>query len=98
MRVAVGLVLVLASMSVTSRADESVSVERAKACSDRAAEKNLTDEQFRTYLKTCLASEGPLPDPLASPKDTRRRCDAQANARNLTGQDRRTFLESCRRG
>jgi hypothetical protein len=100
MRVAVALILVLGTVSVTTsgRADDAVSVERAKACNDRVAEKNLSDEQLRDYLRACLASEGPLPDPLTTPKDVRRRCDAEANAKNLTGQDRRSFLETCRRG
>jgi len=69
MRVAVALLLVLGTVSVTPcRADDAVSVERAKACNDRAAGKNLSDEQLRDYLRACLAAEGPLPDPRRMPR------------------------------
>jgi len=91
------LVLLALLLPPAGRADDTdASVARARACTARASEHQLTDEQFKAYLKLCIASEGPLPEPGLSARQVRRRCEAAANARNLTGEDRRTFLTNCR--
>jgi len=100
MRTTIIAVSILASVAQPWGAhadDTDKAVARAKACSARAAERQLTDEQFKAYLHVCLATEGPLPEPGLSAKEIRRRCDAAANAKNLTGDARRSFLTDCQR-
>jgi len=96
--VALAALLAIAALPVSSRADDTdKAVARAKACSARASERQLTDAQLKAYLRVCIASEGPLPEPGLSAREIRRRCDAAANSKNLTGEDRRSFLASCER-
>jgi hypothetical protein len=73
------------------------SVARAKACDAAAAGKNLSDAQYRTYLKACLATTGPPEQLFESMRSIERRCNTIANARQLTAQDRIAFMETCRR-
>jgi hypothetical protein len=85
----------LCALPLASRADDPV--ERAKACSAKASERRLTGEQQKAYLKSCIASEGPLPDPLDTQKAVDKRCNAEANLKALTGTDRSAFVSACRR-
>jgi len=97
MRVLLSIAL-LTMAPLAGRADDTArAVERAKACSARASERQLTDKEQKEYLKACIASEGPLPDPGISQREVRRRCDAEANARSLTGDTRSAFIQACRR-
>jgi len=79
----------------TQSADPTVA--RAKACDRAAAGKNLSDAQYRSYLKACLASTGPPGQLFESMRSIERRCNTIANSRNLTAQDRVAFMETCRR-
>jgi len=98
-RFAILLVAALAPGLPCARADDTdAAVARARACAARASERQLTDEQLKAYLKVCIASEGPLPEPGLSAREVRRRCEAAANGKNLTGEDRRAFLSRCRGG
>ena len=78
-------------------ADQSASVERAKECDAAVAGKNLSDSQYRSFLRTCLASSSPPSRLFESSRSIERRCNTIANARQLTAQDRVSFMESCRR-
>jgi hypothetical protein len=75
----------------------STSVERAKECDARTQGKRLTNEQYRSYMHSCLASEGPPRDPSETLKTVEKRCNTVANERQLAGQERVFFMESCRR-
>jgi hypothetical protein len=76
--------------------DHSASVERAKRCDAMTQGKHLTEEQYRAYLSSCLASEGPPRDPLETARTIEKRCNTIANERQLNGQDRVLFMQTCR--
>jgi hypothetical protein len=71
--------------------------DRAKACNAQATEKQLSDEQLQAFMKTCLASEGPVtaPDEPTKARDRRKECATLATSRSLTGADRDAFMKSC---
>lgn len=77
--------------------DLSASVKRAKECDAEAANKHLSDAQYRDFIQACLASNGPPSRLFESMRSIERRCNTIANARQLTAQDRVSFMESCRR-
>ena len=72
-------------------------MERAKECDAAAAGKHLSDSQYRTFLKACLASNEPPARLFDSTRTIERRCNTIANARQLSAQDRVTFMATCRR-
>jgi hypothetical protein len=90
----VAFLLALTSSSAVAGTDDA-SVDRAKACDARAKEKPMSEDQYRTYMKTCLASEGPPPEPLDTLRARQRRCTAAANAKSLFGTDRAAFMDTC---
>jgi hypothetical protein len=73
---------------------------RAKACNAQAAEKQLSHEQLQAYMKTCLASDGPVvaPDEPTKARDREKNCATLATSRSLTGADRDAFMKSCLAG
>jgi hypothetical protein len=77
--------------------DQSASVKRAEECNAAVAGKNMSDAQYRSYLRTCLASTSPPSRLFESSRSVERRCNTIANARQLSAQDRISFMESCRR-
>jgi hypothetical protein len=79
-----------------SRSTDDAAVKRAKACNAAAAGKNLSDTQYRAYLKACLASTRPPAELFESIRTIERRCNTIANDRQLTAQDRVAFMQSCR--
>ena len=91
------LVLTLTVGSQAVRADDnSASVERAKRCDAMTKGKRLSDADYRSYMSSCLASEGPPRDPGETARTIERRCNTVANERQLSGQDRIAFMQTCR--
>lgn len=94
------LALALAAAPLAAQnagAPNDASVARAKACSAAASGKTLSDAQFRSYIRACLASNRPPAELFESMRTIERRCNTIANARQLAAQDRVQFMESCRR-
>ena len=89
--------LVSAPLEAQSPPSADASVARAKACDAAAAHKNLSDTEYRAYLKACLASTRPPAELFESMRSLERRCNTIANARQLTAQDRVAFMQTCRR-
>lgn len=99
MRTLILAVLAVAAAPLAAQNTGSVdaSVARAKACNAAAAGKRLSDAQYRSYLRACLASTRPPAELFESMRTVERRCNTIANARQLTAQDRVAFMETCRR-
>jgi len=94
---AVFAALAAAPLAAQNTRSADTSVARAKECDAAAAGKHLSDAQYRSYLKACLASTGPPGRIFESTRSIERRCNTIANSRSLTAQDRVAFMESCRR-
>ncbi|HTX24001.1 MAG TPA: hypothetical protein VMD03_05045 [Steroidobacteraceae bacterium] len=72
-------------------------VQRAKDCNAATRGQSLSEAQYRSFIRACLASTDRPRDVLKSARSIERLCNTIANDRQLTAQDRVTFMESCRR-
>lgn len=91
------LVLAAAPLAAQNRGADDATIARAKACDAAASGKSLSDAQYRSYMKACLASRRPPAELFESARTIERRCNTIANDRQLTAQDRVTFMQTCRR-
>ena len=89
--------LAAAPLAAQNTRSADATVARAKACDAAAAGKNLSDAQYRAFLKACLASTRPPSQLSESARSIERRCNTIANARQLSAQDRIAFMQTCRR-
>jgi psiF repeat len=95
-----GLCLIFGAMlSAGAGADDDAKAakERAKACDQQAAVYQLEGDKYKAFMKTCLASQGPvtaIDEPL-SPAEKEKRCAALANSKTLAGEERDKFVQDC---
>jgi hypothetical protein len=92
------LLVVAACPAGAQKPDASdVLVQREKVCDAATKGKRLSDAQYRTYMRACLASTERPEDLFDTARTIERRCNTIANDRQLTAQDRVAFMESCRK-
>jgi hypothetical protein len=99
---ACALCLIIGTMLAAGvRADDARSAEaakkKAKACNAQATEHKLQGDELTAYLRSCIASEGPVTarqEPV-SRVEKEKQCNALANSRTLTGAERDAFVRSC---
>jgi hypothetical protein len=92
-------VLAVAPLASAQQSDQKSEplVERAKACDAATKGKRLSDEDYRQFIRACLASTDRPQDLFESARSIERLCNTIANSRQLAAQDRVAFMESCRR-
>jgi hypothetical protein len=66
--------------------------EKASNCNDIANKRNLTGDDRKNFLSSCIQSQSPAD---MSQKDKLKKCNEVAKNRSLKGQDRKDFLSSC---
>lgn len=74
-----------------------VMVERAKVCDAATKDKRLSNEQYRLFMRACLASTERPQDLFQTARTIERLCNTIANDRQLTADDRVAFMTSCRK-
>jgi hypothetical protein len=72
-------------------------VQRAKLCDAATKDKRLSNEQYRSYMRACLASTERPQDLFQTARTIERLCNTIANDRQLTADDRVAFMASCRK-
>jgi hypothetical protein len=87
----------LAAVVPIAKAQNPAPVQRAKACVAATDGKHLTDAQYRSFMRACLASKRPPEELFENARTIERRCNTIADARQINGQSRIEFMESCRR-
>jgi hypothetical protein len=97
MRAVIAAAFLLAVAPIASAQKSDALVERAKLCDAATKGQRLSNEQYRTYMRACLASTGRPQDLFESARKIERLCNTIANDRQLVAQDRVAFMESCRR-
>jgi hypothetical protein len=68
------------------------------SCNADAKTKNLTGDDRKAFMKTCLSN---APAPAAktnSQQEKMKSCNADAKTKGLTGADRKTFMKTCLSG
>jgi len=80
-----------------AQADDSASVARAKKCDAATRGKRMSNDQYRSYMRACLASQARPEDLFETQRSIERRCNTIANDRQLTAQERFAFMDACRK-
>jgi hypothetical protein len=92
--IAAAFLLVLSPLASAQKSD--ALVQRAKQCDAAVQGKRLSDEQYRSYMRACLASTERPQDLFQTARTIERLCNTIANDRQLIAQDRASFMQSCR--
>ncbi len=72
-------------------------VARARVCDAATKGKSLSNEDYRSFMRSCLASTDRPQDLFQTARTIERLCNTIANSRQLVAQDRVTFMQSCRK-
>jgi hypothetical protein len=97
MRAVIVAALLLTVAPLASAQKTDALLQRAKVCDAATKGQRLSDEQYRSYMRACLASTERPQDVFESARHIERLCNTIANDRQLAAQDRVAFMESCRR-
>jgi psiF repeat len=92
------MVLALA-MTGAAHADNSQQ-DKMKTCNAQAGDQNLTGDDRKTFMKSCLSAgnSAPAAKTLTPQQQKMKTCNADAKTKGLTGDDRKTFMKSCLSG
>jgi hypothetical protein len=94
--IAVFAALLLVSMSVHA---ENAQQGKMKECNAQAKTQSLTGDQRKTFMKTCLSSQGAAAGAKQnSQQEKMKQCNADAKTKGLKGADRKTFMSTCLKG
>jgi type II secretory pathway pseudopilin PulG len=95
--VLLAVVVPVANAQGNASTRKGASVQRARACVAATEGKHLTDAQYHSFMRACLASKRPPAELFENARTIERRCNTIANARQLNGEGRIEFMQSCRR-
>jgi hypothetical protein len=95
----------LALFCVNAQADQAPAAStnsqqtKMKTCNADATAKNLTGEDRKTYMSTCLSAK-PAATTAAGNSQQRKMktCNADATAKGLKGDERKAFMSTCLKG
>jgi hypothetical protein len=96
MRTVIFAAMVVVAAPFASAQTSDALAARAKVCDAATSGKRLSNEQYRSFMRSCLASDERPQDLFQTARTIERRCNTIANSRQLTAQDRVTFMQSCR--
>ena len=92
------VLLTAAAFASAQQPDASAAlVQRAKLCDAAAKGRRMSNEQYRSYMRACLASTERPQDLFQTAKTIERLCNTIANDRQLAADDRAAFMASCRK-
>ena len=74
--------------------------DKMTSCNADAKSKNLTGDDRKAFMKTCLSAAPPPPPaaPLNSQQEKMKTCNADAKTQGLTGDARKQFMSNCLKG
>jgi hypothetical protein len=67
-------------------------------CNADATAKNLTGDDRKAFMKTCLSSSSTTATKTNSQQEKMKTCNAQASSKSLKGDDRKQFMSTCLKG
>jgi uncharacterized membrane protein len=92
--VAVGATLaVLAAPAVF--AETNSQQEKMKTCNADAKAKNLSGDERKAFMKTCLSEHAAAPAKTNSQQEKMKSCNKEATEKGLKGADRKSFMSTC---
>jgi hypothetical protein len=70
--------------------------DKMTTCNANASSKNLSGDDRKAYMKTCLSAAKPAKT--NSQQEKMKSCNADATTKGLKGDDRKTYMKSCLSG
>lgn len=100
MRIATSLVAALLVLSLHPAYSATAQQEKMKTCNADATTKNLSGDDRKAYMKTCLSASGTAaPHKELTPQQQKMSsCSKDAKAKSLKGDERKTFMSNCLKG
>ncbi len=89
--------LALGSISPNAQADNSQQAKMIR-CNADAKAKNLSGEDRKAFMKTCLSSAAAAPASLNSQQQKMKTCSADAKSKGLKADDRKKYMSDCLKG
>ena len=95
---AASTLLALGALSFDVQA-ENAQQSKMTSCNADAKTKNLSGDERKTFMKSCLSAGGGAPSaPLNSQQQKMKTCNADAKTKALKGDDRKKFMSDCLKG
>ncbi|HEY1723832.1 MAG TPA: PsiF family protein [Steroidobacteraceae bacterium] len=89
---------ILAAFAVNVSADNAQN-DKMTSCNADAKSKNLSGDDRKTFMKTCLSAAPPADTTsLNSQQQKMKTCNADAKTKALTGDARKQFMSTCLKG
>ena len=100
MRIATSLVAALLVLALHPAYGATAQQEKMKTCNADATSKNLSGDDRKAYMKTCLSASGTAaPHKELTPQQQKMStCSKDAKAKGLKGDERKTFMSTCLKG
>jgi len=83
--------------AVSVHADNSQQ-DKMTSCNADAKAKNLSGDDRKAFMKTCLSAAPPPAAPLNSQQQKMKDCNASAKTQALSGDARKQFMSNCLKG
>ena len=83
--------------AVSVHADNSQQ-DKMTSCNADAKAKNLSGDDRKAFMKTCLSAAPPPAAPVNSQQQKMKDCNASAKTQALTGDARTQFMSNCLKG
>jgi hypothetical protein len=87
----------LATFAAAAGADNSQQTKMT-TCNADATAKNLSGDDRKAFMKTCLSAAPPPATTLNSQQQKMKTCNADAKTQALTGDARKQFMSNCLKG
>jgi psiF repeat len=87
----------IGAFTVNVQADNSQQ-DKMTSCNADAKAKNLSGDDRKAFMKTCLSATPPPAAPLNSQQQKMKDCNASAKTQALTGDARKQFMSNCLKG
>lgn len=94
------LALTLAAIAMPALAAEPTTQQnKMKSCHAEAKSKDLTGDERKAFMKTCLSAKAEAPaEGKTAQQNKMKTCNADAKAKALKGDERKAFMSSCLKG
>jgi psiF repeat len=94
---AFGTTVALCALQVPLALADNSQQDKMTTCNANASSKNLSGDDRKAYMKTCLSASPPAAKG-NSQQEKMKTCNADATAKGLKGDDRKSFLSTCLSG
>jgi hypothetical protein len=87
----------IGAFSMNVRADNSQQ-DKMTSCNADAKAKNLSGDDRKAFMKSCLSAAPPPAATLNSQQQKMKTCNADAKTQGLSGDARKQFMSNCLKG